>query len=389
MFGSKKRVRIEFIDIDTGQMLGFDEKRPNKIPPTFRYETLIKFGGKTWKLVEAEPFERKDFLKSGLLTIKVRLQEDAENPFIPPIPAEEKLYRSVSRSAQMPESAGKRKGKLLEMGAWEWRNIELISQDFRSDISREMGAIESIRQTASTEQNGQVMYREQHIRDLPEDVLQLKNITVGILGKSWFPFSNAFDGINFMGVEGSTYHTFAFRLPAGLTIYGHTSRQQIQAIGLLHPDTKHKLIAMQDIQRLVDFMDAHTLVLVDWERNKFVEPILPALAHFFGVSEDDSSSDLDESADKSDSYGIEQDSQEDLMVSPALSVEIPVNDIIESESKSESESSSAEEMLFTAHTTSSIPLPPPPVAPDEDSLDFKIDHSVDSDVETPVSDEEE
>lgn len=386
MFGSKKRVRIEFFDVDTGQMIGFDEKRPKNIPPTFRFETLIKIGGKTWKLIEAEPFERKKFLKSGLLKIKVRLEEDSEDTSLPPIPAEEKLHRSASRSAHIPESAGKRKGKLLEIGRWEWRSIELISQNFRTGISREMGAIEAIRQSSGTEQNGQLMYRKQHTRDLPDDAVKLKDITVAILNKSWFPFSNAYDGVNLMGDEGTTTNTFAFRLPAGLTIYGHTSGNKIGSIGLIHPDEKHKLIAMQDIHRLAEFMEAQELVLVDWGNNKFVEPILPALATYFGVEEADSTSAAapvasevveevipaipDPSADEGD-LATGSDNPTDVV--PEVS---------------ESEPSADEEMLFTAHSESP---PASPRAPklDDDSLELTIDHTLSMDAEPLAPDEEE
>lgn len=394
MFGSKKRIRIEFIDVDTGQMIGFDEKRPKHIPPTFRFETLIKIGGKTWKLIEAEPFERKKFLKAGLLTIKVQLQEDPNEQGIPPIPGEEKLYRCASRPSHFPESAGKRKGKLLEIGSWEWRCIELVSQNFRSEISREMGAIEAIRQGASTEQNGEIMYRKQHTRNLPDDVLQLKDITVSILGKSWFPFSNAFDGINFMTEDGTTSNTFAFRLPAGLTVYGHTTRNKIHSIGLLHPDAEHKLIAMQDIRRLVDFMEAQELVLVDWENNKFVEPILPVVANYFGVTEETTAS-AEEPALEAAPV-IEEAPKAVPIIPPVetaspLEASIPADPTPAESPASESVESAPEveeEMLFTAN--SEVPAPvSPPAAPVEESLELTIDHSLAADIEAPASDEEE
>ncbi|MEM1000757.1 MAG: hypothetical protein AAGN35_27125 [Bacteroidota bacterium] len=286
MFGRKKRIRIEFYDATTGEMIGFDEKKPKKIPPTFEYETLVKIGGRTWKLATAEPFARKDFLRAG--TLKITLQPTDDNDPLTQVDhsavrADSPRYVRPSRAATIPHFLPQTANDLLTMAAWEWREIELIAGRYRGEIARELEAIQALRDRATVEEGGKQFFRDQHVRSLPESGLLGLESPLEALIPEYFPSATPIDGIGFMGEPGQAADAYAFRMPAGLRLYGLRNRRQLQCLGIVPPTEESHRTVEPDLRQLVHLMERQDLVLVDWSKGRFVEPILPALAAYFGI----------------------------------------------------------------------------------------------------------
>lgn len=350
IFGKKKRILIEFFDVETGEKLGFDEKRPKQIPLSFQHETIVEFGGKRWKLVSAEPFERKKYLKAGKISIGLQPEEKGEAVDVAAraeTPAET-LFRSPSRAEKRPEFAGKREGKdLLEMMEDEWQMVELVPASLSRVVSQEFGRIEAVIKTAATEQDGRTLYRRQHVRSLSAQGFQVKGWSPEKLREKAFPFSTKLPGLTFMGEAGIAKEAFAFRLPAGIVLYGLADGGKVRSLALRKPAAEHKLIARADLDRLLKFMEAENLVLVDWEKLSFVEPILTALTRYLGIP-------LEENEDER--HARETPTAESMLPLPDLNPEVNT-DTAEAETTSLPVSEPLEDLtidLSLDHDTGSI-----------------------------------
>ena len=257
------------------------------MPPSFVHETFVEFGGERWKLVSADPFEHKDYVKTGKVRIGLKRVKDETGELLgeslADLPAE-KLFLSASRAAIFPDFSGSRSDKpILEMAAWEWRQVELVPESLRTSIGEEFTQVEQLKLAQVTVQDGREMYRKQHVRSASATAL---------LGKSWkperlrttaFTFSTALDGLSFMGEKGLAEETFVFRMPSGIVLYGLADGGKVRCLGLRPAREKHDLIAGGDLNRLVLFLEKEELILVDWERLLVVEPNLAGMGAYLGI----------------------------------------------------------------------------------------------------------
>jgi hypothetical protein len=67
-----RKVLVTLVDDATGAAFATTKMQPADLPESFEIETTLHLGDADWSVVHAEPPMRKEFTKSGLLTLRLR-----------------------------------------------------------------------------------------------------------------------------------------------------------------------------------------------------------------------------------------------------------------------------------------------------------------------------
>jgi hypothetical protein len=70
-----RKVLVTLIDDATGVAFATSKMPPADLPESFEIETTLHLGEANWSVVHAEPRTRKDYTKSGSLTLRLRKVE--------------------------------------------------------------------------------------------------------------------------------------------------------------------------------------------------------------------------------------------------------------------------------------------------------------------------
>lgn len=288
----KKNIRIEFYDVDLAKTIGYDEQKLKRVPENFDLETFVEISGQRYRVIQAEPSERKKLKKSGTLVIQMKKVEQAETASAEEKPREEnphaailtgehaidpsqvisansiqpkRSYTQPSKADELPAFTGSNEGKqLLEMGAWEWRNIEFAHLVFQDAIRNEFFAIRRSAEKYALADPERVMYSQQHRRRFATRPLGQMDTTAAALQENAFASASPLDGLTFMKSEGHAEEGFAFRLRSGLALYGLEIREQVRNLGLFINGPRNSAALPEDLDAILQFMETNSLLLVDW-----------------------------------------------------------------------------------------------------------------------------
>ncbi len=277
----KKIIRVEFIDAESGEVIGYDEQSVKKLPETFEHSTSVEIGEEKYEVVKATPDTRKKFRKKGELTIELAKIKPAEVPVSDEWGMEDdsieeaveygnqlptdKVYQAASRADLFPAFTGNKDGKdLIVMGSWEWRQLEFVSTGMEEQVAIEIRHIQDIRANHNRWEAGRIVFTQQHRRS--EISSPLKGIEFSSQElKEHFPFSIHFDGLTFMAAEGYGDGGFALRTQEGLELYGLEFAGQVKILSLRCPDS-YSDQEKHPAAKLSAFMENKGLMLVDWEQ---------------------------------------------------------------------------------------------------------------------------
>lgn len=280
----KKIIRVEFIDTESGELIGYDEQSVKKLPEAFEYKTEVAIGGDKFVVVKATPDTRKKFKKTGSLVLeleKIQLKQAAANEsdnsllieeaveYASSLPSE-KVYQTASRADLFPAFTGKKEGKdLIVMGSWEWRQLEFVIGDQEEIVLQEFNHIREIRKKHGRTEAGRVVYSRQHRRSGIGNPFKTNNLSSKNLRETYFPFSIQHDGLTFMAAEGFADGGFAIKTQSGVELYGLEFGEKVSILSMRCPD-KLSSEEEQHSSDLSAFMDANGLILVDWTQDQII-----------------------------------------------------------------------------------------------------------------------
>ncbi|MEQ4304062.1 hypothetical protein ABNF97_22215 [Plantactinospora sp. B6F1] len=265
---SKKRVRVAFLDADTGARIGGSELPLGQLPDSFQPTTTLEMSGATWSVERAEPPTAAQFGATGTLTLTLRRIES--------VPPGGILYSLPTLCAALPAVAPAPAGAdRVELHEDDWRQVELVSADLADEVQAELRAVRrSFEQHARRDEHGRVYgFQGIHVRSQPVRPLSgpvSRSRLLGLLP----PGARNRGGIGLRGQRGIVPSSFAVTVGRVL-LYGLADNDALAVLAVLAvqgepgPDTEPEprlAAALEQAMREAD------LLLVDWCRIALVAP---------------------------------------------------------------------------------------------------------------------
>jgi len=163
LFGTTK-IKVQFIDNATGEIIGVSEMAPDQLPETFSVATKMQIKTEQWEVEEAIPEQAADFIKTKELVLKMRKLEmiDATNI----------LYTLPTISNELPAlaDAAQFHGFKTQLHEDDWRQNEFFSPASLPLIETEVARVKEIWDNHAEEVKDQpfTAFTKCHTRDLTE-----------------------------------------------------------------------------------------------------------------------------------------------------------------------------------------------------------------------------
>jgi len=138
LFGTSEKIKVQFIDQSTGDVIGISEMSADQLPKTFSLATTMHIQGDDWSVEEAIPETAIDFIKSKSLILKMRKVEYM-NP-------NDLLFTLPTISNELPEMSGISVFKDFETSMQEddWRQNEFLNKSSFPLVEIEVAKIQDI-----------------------------------------------------------------------------------------------------------------------------------------------------------------------------------------------------------------------------------------------------
>jgi len=137
LFGNSK-IRVEFIDFRTGELIGKSLMKPEQLPETFELYTNFTLSGQEWTVIEANPVHSKDFTLTRSLKLKLQKVEKL-NP-------ENILYTLPTISNELPRIIDTPQFEKFRTTLHEddWRQREFLKNSAFPLVEIELNGIKEI-----------------------------------------------------------------------------------------------------------------------------------------------------------------------------------------------------------------------------------------------------
>jgi hypothetical protein len=253
LFGRNSIVKVEFVNVETGKTFAISDMPPESLPETFAVKTTMHIRDEDWEVVSAEPPQASEFRKTGKLRLVLRkvVWMDPRNILF--------TIPSICNFIGDASPGFSRTGKELEIHEDNWRNIEMISLAFESDINTYLNEILRIHH----EERQGLGFKRMFIREGIEFPLASVTILLKEIENS-FPGAKKYSGLSYKGSKGVVARSFAFKTEGGLTLYGRQQSGMIQELCVANCEPNERL--EQDINVLKIIMADYHLCFVDWCR---------------------------------------------------------------------------------------------------------------------------
>ena len=248
-FSSK--ISVTFIDDATGRIIRSVKIPPTDLPESFRLQTTLHIGDEDWSVIRATPDTRSEYSRSRKLTLHLRRVER--------IDPSEILYSLPSICDRIPPpGAQSLSGDEYVLHEDDWRQVELVSQQFAPEADAEIQLIRQIHEHQAAG-NG---WRRVHARRGPETPiagrLTLKDI------ERIFGVQNSFGGVTYIGADSRIESGYSFTAADGQQLYGLAPEGKVTVFAIAQrklPETPFRSI--ESVKTLArDF----NLDLVQWCR---------------------------------------------------------------------------------------------------------------------------
>jgi hypothetical protein len=176
VFGTNK-IKVQFIDNSTGQILGVSEMQADQLPETFSAPTTMHIQDSEWSVEKATPESSVDFIKSKQLVLKLRKIEK--------INLQDILYTLPTISNEIPQTVDNSKYNDFKVSIHEddWRQKEFLKPSSFPLVDIEVSKIKDILTNESKQVNNSFTgFKNCHARstigapDLSIDFEELKNL---------------------------------------------------------------------------------------------------------------------------------------------------------------------------------------------------------------------
>lgn len=154
------KVRVMFIDADTGQPLGTSDLSQEQLPESFEIPTTLKIGGHNWQIQEADPEHADIFLKTKSLTLTLkRLETVNVNELFFSLPTISNELPAVEKWQPYPAF-------VTYLTDDDWRQTEFINIDKLSVIGSEMEEVKAVCIHEGREyDDGMRIFKKIHVRE--------------------------------------------------------------------------------------------------------------------------------------------------------------------------------------------------------------------------------
>lgn len=250
LFGDK--VRVTFIDGNTGALIGVSEMAGGELPAAFLERTTLHIGADEWSVVSADPPTRHQFLVTRELRLTVTRSADPD----------EVLFSLPTICDELPDIEGPLDGTEVVIHDDHWRQVELIAAKFRPEVEAEFIDIQAIRDWRGQEAG----FTEIHLRHRVRRPLEGCGLRIEAV-PGWSAGSARpirFEGHNMRVADG-----FAVMLRGGGFVYGTCVTGVLEILAFARGVT-------EDFDAVAIDLDAYAvrngLLLVDWVRCAVGEP---------------------------------------------------------------------------------------------------------------------
>lgn len=253
-------VRVEFVDNDTGQVVGHSQLLRSHLPDV---PSRMKIGSDEWVVVTVQPGAASEVEEGGTLRLTVRR--------VVQLDTEELLFSAPTLCDRVPPLArgSRRGGTVLEVPEDDWRQVELVSLTLR----REVGAcLEAVRKVL-VDERARVGWRGSHVRVEVPLPLPARRIPLRWV-RERFGSVLTYDGVTYPNMQAMIEGGYAFAAGSGIQVYGRATAHKglcVATLALRGWGESGDFLE-RDVAALVEIARANELALVDWCRGTFRMP---------------------------------------------------------------------------------------------------------------------
>ena len=158
IFGKSNTIKVQFIDSSNGSVIGVSEMPPEQLPETFEIQTTMHLNDEDWSIQEAIPANKKDFLQSKNLTLKMSKVEKM-NP-------NDIWYTTPTISNEFPQTIKKTEKTENDISIHEddYRQREFLNVNSNIQINEEFEVIKDIWSNHSKKSEEYTLFKNCHVR---------------------------------------------------------------------------------------------------------------------------------------------------------------------------------------------------------------------------------
>jgi len=245
-------VSVEFVDADTGYVIGRSDLPVGQLPESFDPDTTVQLGEDSWVVERADPVTAAEFVTAGRLTLTLRR--------LVQVPLSEILYSlpticSVLPAVGRPGGSGER----LELLEDDWRQVELVSRSLLAEVETEFSAIRRIyEEHAHRDPEGRVFaFDKIHVRS----IVSLAESLPWSRLRTLLPASQPpYEGVGFRGHPDIAVGSFVRPDDGGWWWYGLRDEDLVSVLGL-HIGSDRGPLPVASVEPILRAFD---LMVVDW-----------------------------------------------------------------------------------------------------------------------------
>lgn len=264
-------VRVTFVDAATGAAFATADLAVGQLPESFAPATTLHLGDGDWSVVSADPPTAEAFAATGALTLTLSRVTAVD-------PKDLLFSLPTIEDALPPPADGPAPPSALRLREDDWRQVELVSEDFGGEVERELADVRAIVDATTVAASGFRAFRTLHVRRRVPAPLGV-GLPFSELASRLPTVARNLGGVGFDGDPRGARGGFAFAL-SGATLYGLREGDAVTALGLYEGDSADRDATLETARFLADLMAANRLVLVDWVGCGVVRAVAEALADY-------------------------------------------------------------------------------------------------------------
>lgn len=267
-------ILVSYVDHASGAVIKTANNAATDLPDSFLESLTVELAGASWRVVAATPPLKRDFVRTGRLTIRVERERPMQ------LPAGARLLFSVPTIENGAPACGGGAADANDavLNEDEWRQIEFVAMQHRPALGAELAAV---RHKLSTTADGPG-FTDVHVRTTLPSPLASAAMPVAAVTKRFGPRARR---LRIEGVSTRVTGGFAIQIAGPWIVYGVQIGGQVEVLGLdaRRTPTGAPIAAAEWAQRrasgtersplggdavagLRSLAAEHGLVLVDWCR---------------------------------------------------------------------------------------------------------------------------
>ncbi|WP_372365518.1 hypothetical protein [Candidatus Uabimicrobium sp. HlEnr_7] len=247
---NRDKIFVSFYQESGDKLLAACEIPTGELPDTFAVDTQMHVGGQSFKVIDAKPKEKSDFLKSGKLEIFL---EDEETK----VALKKKNYSLPTINNKVtPGEKVQNPGDVFFIAESDVRQVEFVSMSFAREINTELLAIGNI----YDKQDKEGKFENIHSRKLIESPLETSRLSVDNI-QEIFQVQKRYDSVGYNESKRVIANSFAFLTIDSLILWGEIVQDNIAFLNLVRQKNTKDCVC----EKMDRFLIENNLYLVDWK----------------------------------------------------------------------------------------------------------------------------